>query len=175
MIFFFKLSKLFGGGDKTICLPPQYFHWGRLPPAPQDRRLWGHRPRNCECRSRNSNIDPVTATRDPHPTQCRYNSITWLLRGRAGLFTWRCDRSIKPVQRTLQVQILVLYWFGFHIYTDKHLRVCQTTFTISTLIKIKNGTLKVVDPFADILKHHTIMQGWKIYLMMYMKTYGCRL
>ena len=33
-----------GGGGNDVCPPPpQYFHGGgggRLPPAPQDRRLW---------------------------------------------------------------------------------------------------------------------------------------
>ena len=68
ILWIFKVVKIIGGGggrDKTICLPPsqlfslgatattppQYFHWGRLPPPniftggdcpppPQDRRLW---------------------------------------------------------------------------------------------------------------------------------------
>ena len=37
---FSSCRNYWGGGGKTICLPPQYFHWGRLPPPPQVRRLW---------------------------------------------------------------------------------------------------------------------------------------
>ena len=37
---FFKLSKLLGEGAKSICLPPQYFHWGGGGAGlSQDRRL----------------------------------------------------------------------------------------------------------------------------------------